>query len=70
MSDIVERLRNSAGYADVPIPISDIVEEAADEIERLRRALAKIIHVTLHGVDTHALMECNTIAAIALMSRP
>ena len=43
MSDITDRLRRWAISTDA-VPASDLMEEAADEIERLRSAYAAAIH--------------------------
>ena len=43
MNDIIDRLRRWAISTDA-VPASDIMEEAADEIERLRSAYAAAIH--------------------------
>lgn len=39
MTDIVERLRNTEFAFEPPLKAIDLMEEAADEIERLRAAL-------------------------------
>jgi len=40
--DIVTRLRDAAGLSNHTVPSDALLEEAADEIERLRAALQKI----------------------------
>ena len=39
MTDIVKRLRNSEYAYEPPLKALDLIDEAADEIERLREAL-------------------------------
>ena len=43
MSDLTDRLRRWAISTDA-VPASDLMEEAADEVERLRSAYAAAIH--------------------------
>lgn len=42
MDDIVERIRNLCTHDDGPAPAERLLDEAADEIERLRREVARL----------------------------
>ncbi len=55
MSDLVDRLRNR--IHDAPMPTEHMLDEAADEIERLRKALGRIQRGSLSVLLDAALSE-------------
>jgi hypothetical protein len=59
MTDIVDRLRNRVH--DAPLPTERLLDEAADEIERLRETLKEIAEV-----DTDSRGNTCTGARIAI----
>lgn len=63
MSDIVNRLRNR--IHDAPMPTERMLDEAADEIERLRTALKRIAAFKFDGEEDDA-DDADTCADIAL----
>jgi hypothetical protein len=66
MSDIVERLRASLSY-DIPARYPEMVTEAADEIERLRKNRWPEMAGRLKG-ENEVLMLQNKRLKVALMS--
>ena len=49
MTDIVERLRAACSIPDMGV--SGLIGEAADEIERLRKALAQMVEISQRNSD-------------------
>lgn len=67
-SEIVERLRTWT-HSVHAVPVSDIMDEAADEIERLRSAYATAIHCLADGGERLRLTDAEREAVAVAMHR-